>query len=971
MSGVWSRRVLMPMRDRRTAMAKRGARSALPPHRSLVQVTGSIAIGLLLGIPLASSVIAPSIGQPAPGGSPPADATVRVDAGSPLSTSPSKSGSVAPYDAPKTGTASPPNLPGTDRRGYYYDTLALPVEAGTPTWLAYDNADESFYVAETNGTVDVIPAGSISIAHTIAVNDTPFGVAYDPVDGRLFVADSGSDQLSVISDSTNTSIGSVAVGSEPLGVAYDGASGRVYVTNYGSSTVTAIDARTLAAVGNYSVGLDPVGIAFDPVSGLLFVANEGSSNVSVLSSSSSTPVASLPAGTDPFGVVADNSTGEVYVSDVGSANVSVFDANGSGSLASVPTGGTPEGLAYDPADQSIWVANGRASVVVINATANRMVQAWALDPLGAAYASQSNEICVTNAANATFQCLVPGDGRYQGAVNVTFSETGLAPGVRWGVNLAEDPDFPSFDGTSNTSTLGLPVDDHAYATYSVVPIPGYDVTPSTGGFTLNGVAVNVSITFRLDPNNFTVTFRETGLVIDPLENLNGPLDWGVDVSQSSFLTDGTSLTLPEVNGTYNYSVLSTPDFGSPAGGHFTIAGANAVVALHYSPVGYAVTFESSGLNEDQAWTVSLNGTPETSELASISFSVPAGEYSYSVTPIAGVYLASYSGVVAVTNTAIAVPLSWSPWTSNVTFHEIGLPGGTNWSIELGDASYASAGTSTIVVHYPNATYFLGVTPIQGWTVCCPGNSITVEGSPVYENLTWTHLPYLYAATFDESGLPQGSNWSGYLFGTYGNTLSTTGSSLTFEVENGTFEFVPGYVAGWTAGVSGRTLTIDGGPSSQTIAWSPTLFEVSFTAVGLEAGAEWSVNLSGEVRSTSGPSLTFSEPNGTFDYSVTAPGSYSATPFLGSITVNGASVPQGVTFTLIGTGPASHGGGSSNFSSIEAYEIASGLVIAILAGCLLVMGLRRRGGGPSRIGNPEPRALGGTAPSPDQPRPPAQ
>ena len=66
-----------------------------------------------------------------------------------------------------------------------------------------------------------IPTTTVKVTATIPVGTNPEGVAYDAGKGEMFIANYGSNTVSVISDSSNTVVATVPVGIEPVGVAYD------------------------------------------------------------------------------------------------------------------------------------------------------------------------------------------------------------------------------------------------------------------------------------------------------------------------------------------------------------------------------------------------------------------------------------------------------------------------------------------------------------------------------------------------------------------------------------------------------------------------------------------------------------------------------------------------------------------------------------------------------------------------------
>ncbi|MGC8688950.1 MAG: S53 family peptidase, partial [Thermoplasmata archaeon] len=78
--------------------------------------------------------------------------------------------------------------------------------------------------------------------------------------------------------------------------------------------------------------------------------------------------------------------------------------------------------------------------------------------------------------------------------------------------------------------------------------------------------------------------------------------------------------------------------------------------------------------------------------------------------------------------------------------------------------------------------------------------------------------------------------------------------------------------------------------------TPATYTVTFTESGLPSGTSWSVTLAGSTKSSTTNTITFSEPNGSYSFSVGAVTGYTASPSSGTITVNGANVNQAITFT---------------------------------------------------------------------------
>ena len=78
--------------------------------------------------------------------------------------------------------------------------------------------------------------------------------------------------------------------------------------------------------------------------------------------------------------------------------------------------------------------------------------------------------------------------------------------------------------------------------------------------------------------------------------------------------------------------------------------------------------------------------------------------------------------------------------------------------------------------------------------------------------------------------------------------------------------------------------------------SASEYPVTFSESGLVTGTSWSVTLGGSTRSSTSSSIGFTEPNGTYAYTVGAVAGYTVSPPSGTVTVQGSAVPVPITFT---------------------------------------------------------------------------
>jgi YVTN family beta-propeller protein len=198
----------------------------------------------------------------------------------------------------------------------------------------------------TNTEIDTDgnPANGIT---RIPVGNRPHLVAVNTITNRIYVANWGSDNVSVIDGATNTVAATIPVGSGPVGVGVNTITNRIYVANWGSDNVSVIDGATDAEIdtdGNpangitrIQVGTEPQGLAVNPTTDLVYTANRLSNNVSVIGGGTNAVVATVSAGSSSYGVAVNTATNRIYVTNQNDNTVSVIE-----DLPPAPVGGVAE-----------------------------------------------------------------------------------------------------------------------------------------------------------------------------------------------------------------------------------------------------------------------------------------------------------------------------------------------------------------------------------------------------------------------------------------------------------------------------------------------------------------------------------------------------------------------------------------------------------------------------------------------------
>jgi hypothetical protein len=309
---------------------------------------------------------------------------------------------------------------------------------------------------------------------------------------------------------------------------------------------------------------------------------------------------------------------------------------------------------------------------------------------------------------------------------------------------------------------------------------------------------------------------------------------------------------------------------------------------------YAVTFAEKGLPVETGWTVTLGGNPQSTGGSTITFDEGNGTYDYKVSPVSGYSVAPASGSVTVKGKTVNVKVTFTPDTYPVTFTESGLPSGTEWWVNATGGGSSHSTTTTLSLSEPNGTYEYSVATTDR-AYAAPGGSFTVAGVAVPESVEFSLVTY--AVTFTEEGLPAGTQWWVNLTG--GSSTNSTTTTLSFSEPNGTYEYSVA-ASNKDFNSSTGTFTVHGAPLPVSVRFTESTFLVTFTETGLPFGAEWWVNVTGGASTNSTTTtLSFSEPNGTYEYTAaTTVKEYSALLSSDTFSVNGNAVSETASFTMV-------------------------------------------------------------------------
>jgi len=818
------------------------------------------------------------------------------------------------------------------------DSAVASVTVGGFPWsTVYDGANGCVYVGDIrSNTVTVVNATSLAVVGTIA-DSSPMAMAYDSGNGNVYVTSTVGSQsfLVAISGSTNSQVATVPIGFDPFGVAYDSENGYLYTANFGSGNVTVVDGRSNSVVTSLIAGLAPDAAGFDPGNGFVYVANLESNNLTVVNGSSQAVVGSVNVGDGPDSVAYEGDP-HVVATNSYSGSASLVS---SGGVASYPVAFTESGL---PRGTS-WFVNvtgggsynsttGTVSFSELNGT-----YGYTVATVGKEYTSPGGSFTVNGAALS---------------ITVAFSELGAGT-VSATANPVDEGQATTISTTGAAGGLG----PYTYA-WSGLPsgcgspgnVSSFSCTPADGDSSGSPYTVMLTVT---DGNGNVVTGTFT-LTVDRALTLSvsatvNPVDEGQSTTISADVSGGSGTYTSYVwGGLPSGCVGSGSSFScTPAAGPvrdyplwLTVTDSNGgwvgfgefslgTFVLFVNPPLGAGTVSASPNPADVGRPMTISTTGATGGSGTYTYYVwsglpggcgggpgfggpPVGGLSFSCTPtVAGVYTVTLivgdtSGNTATTTFTLTVEYA-PPTLYWVTFTESGLPTTTlakyGWTVVL-NGTVEHSTTSTIEFMEPNGTYAALITGPSGYRMTGGGvlayggtQSVTVSGvttqSPVFKKGA------TYTLAIGEAGLPTSQTWC-VAVDDY-QQCSTKASVNYLNLTPGSYTYaVVSPLAGQeiTAKV-GKTVIPLSGTLTVTKSWTVALafaypYAVTFTESGLVSGTRWCVTVGKSAECTTGLSVLFDLKNGTYAYKVTVGSGYSVTPVSGTVVVNGAAVPVGLT-----------------------------------------------------------------------------
>ncbi len=232
-------------------------------------------------------------------------------------------------------------------------------------------ADDVFLPSIATGFVTELSGSSNTVVGQVPDGFQPAGVLYDAHNGRLYVANEGSSNLTVWSPLKDSVVDSITLGIVPGWASVDSASGAIFLSAAAPGNLDVVNGTTNSLQRNLTVPEESIASAYDPAKGKIYALEENPASLAgtlVSVNASTFAVGSGAAlGSVPEAVTFDAANGKLYSTNFLSNNISVVSGSTGKTTGSISLPSDddifPVGIAYDSKDQDVFAAvytNGEA-----------------------------------------------------------------------------------------------------------------------------------------------------------------------------------------------------------------------------------------------------------------------------------------------------------------------------------------------------------------------------------------------------------------------------------------------------------------------------------------------------------------------------------------------------------------------------------------------------------------------------------
>lgn len=309
--------------------------------------------------------------------------------------------------------------------------LASLVGVGLAVMSAHVLADKIYVAASGSNQITVLDSTTNQVTASILVS-SPGHIAVSPDSKRVYVITPGG--LATIDTATNSVIATVPVGPGPAGVALNPTGTRAYVGVQFGSYVAVVDTATQSVIAQTPLPVHlATHVAVSPDGTRVYAGNQDSL-VYVIDAATNSIVAAVPVG-NFVGEVAVHPAGTyVYAAVINSNTVAVIDSATNAVVAQIPVGPGcsycgPSTVAVDPLGEFVYAPAQGDFILRTIRTSDHAVVATAPStgnyPLSAVVHPDGKRLYVTNFSDGTLSVISPQTGSTVATVPVGSQPRGV------------------------------------------------------------------------------------------------------------------------------------------------------------------------------------------------------------------------------------------------------------------------------------------------------------------------------------------------------------------------------------------------------------------------------------------------------------------------------------------------------------------------------------------------------------------
>lgn len=283
------------------------------------------------------------------------------------------------------------------------------------------------YVANSGSdNVSVVSLESNDVIETLEVGSSPRDVDAAPDDSRVYVANNGSNSVSVIDTSRNKVVAKVHVGREPRDVEVSPDGDYAYVANQGSDSVSVIRTSRNRVVDTVGGIANPRGIAVSPDGKRAYVSNPRSNTVSVIDLGKRERAGTIAVGQGPGNLAMSRDGGRLYVANYLSGSLTIVNSNKDTAVKSVKVGDNPGPMVLSANGKLLYVVNLGSGRVTVVGTGSETVKDRVKRSGSDADLADNGLIYLADSSRDAVKAVDPESGKVEATIDVGKAPLSLA-----------------------------------------------------------------------------------------------------------------------------------------------------------------------------------------------------------------------------------------------------------------------------------------------------------------------------------------------------------------------------------------------------------------------------------------------------------------------------------------------------------------------------------------------------------------